>query len=67
MYNIVCDSTGIVVARFNDRKQAQHWLECNNNVPEHISRDADGWPYVETVKAVTLFRMVKEPKEHSNA
>jgi hypothetical protein len=59
MYQILGATSNVVVATFNDKNQALHWLACNNTLPEHISRDADGWPTVETEKPAELFKLVK--------
>jgi hypothetical protein len=33
MYTVVNCSTGLVVARFSNRLDAQHWVDVNNNLP----------------------------------
>ena len=33
MYNVVMCSTGLVVARFSNRFDAQHWADTNNTLP----------------------------------
>lgn len=47
MYKIICVSSGIIVATFNDRAYAKQWLEDNNTLNDE---------YCE------LFRMVRADK-----
>lgn len=59
MYHIVAISTGTIVARFLVRGDAVEWLNRNNTEADLISTDQDGYRYVESVKPLELFKIVK--------
>lgn len=60
MYAVVNCSTGLIVARFSNRLDAQHWANTNNTLPQPRTAaqvGADLWQ--EPVKA-SLYRVEKE-------
>ena len=60
MYTVVNCSTGLVVARFSNRLDAQHWADTNNTLPApRTAAQVAAELWQEPVPA-SLYRVVKD-------